>query len=381
MRSAIHRYPLSSDVRSEEIVKLSLAAPLPHSGMAPVLSFQPIIDALSANIALLDGDGVIRGVNQAWMQFADANNSHLRNYGLGSNYLAPLVGIKPNDNRSEKGAQDLSFAGLVAGGLRNVLSNAVDKFQIEYPCNSPTDKRWYLLTITPFPGAGLLRAVVAHEDISALKLSEAKVLEESLQLSRAFSDTIAAIAMFIEKRDPYTAGHQLKVSALCVAIGQRLGLGAERLNGLRLGASIHDIGKMSVPAEILSRPGHLLAPELELIKYHCETGYDILRGIDFPWPIAEMVYQHHERLDGSGYPRHLKGAEISLEARIIAVADVFDAISSHRPYRAAKGQKEAIAELERGRDRWYDGAVVDALFAILQESDKHEGIPKPNRTP
>jgi putative nucleotidyltransferase with HDIG domain len=180
-------------------------------------------------------------------------------------------------------------------------------------------------------------------------------------------DTIRAISLTLEKRDPYTAGHQNKVAQLSVAIGREIGLDEDRLEGLRLGAMIHDIGKIYVPAEILNRPGRLSHAEFEIIKSHTEVGYDIIKDVKFPWPVADMVVQHHERLDGSGYPRGLRGDEIILEARILAVADVVEAISAHRPYRPAVGIDKALLEIEEHRGTYYDTAVADACLRLIRD--------------
>ncbi|MDP1634802.1 MAG: HD-GYP domain-containing protein [Gallionellaceae bacterium] len=170
-----------------------------------------------------------------------------------------------------------------------------------------------------------------------------------------------------EARDPYTAGHQLRVSRLAREIAQEMGLDSDRVEGIRLGAQIHDIGKIQVPSELLSKPGKLSANEFELIKEHCLNGYNILKDVEFPWPIAEISYQHHERLDGSGYPQGLKGDAICLEARIVAVADVVEAISSHRPYRPSLGNQVALDEIATKRGKHYDPKVVDACLKIFTE--------------
>lgn len=192
-------------------------------------------------------------------------------------------------------------------------------------------------------------------------------LKSGERLKATLIDTIRAIALTVEKRDPYTAGHQNKVAELCVAIGRELGLPDERLEGLRLGATIHDIGKVYIPAEILNRPGKLTNPEFEMIKTHPQVGYGIIKDVKFPWPVAEMILQHHERLDGSGYPKGLKGEEIILEARILAVADTVEAMSSHRPYRPSVGLEPALEEITRHRDALYDPAVVDACLRLFKE--------------
>jgi len=191
--------------------------------------------------------------------------------------------------------------------------------------------------------------------------------EGVLRLHSTMMHTIEAVSIALEKRDPYTAGHQNRVASLSTAIAQEMGYSEDRIEGIRLGSMVHDIGKISVPAEILNRPGRLSKDEFGIIKAHPESGYDILKGVDFPWPIAQMIIQHHERLDGSGYPKGLKGDEIAPEARILAVADVVEAITSHRPYRPSLGLEIALEEIERGRDTVYDLQVVDACLRLFRE--------------
>ncbi len=170
----------------------------------------------------------------------------------------------------------------------------------------------------------------------------------------------------IEMRDPYTAGHQRRVAKLAAAIGADLGLPEDQIRGIFLAGLIHDVGKINIPAEILSKPGKLTALEMQFIKTHPQAGYDIIKGIEFPWPIAEAILQHHERLDGSGYPRGLAAEAVIVEARILAVADVTEAITAHRPYRPALGLDAALAEIETGKGRLYDPAAVDACIALFR---------------
>jgi PAS domain S-box-containing protein len=186
------------------------------------------------------------------------------------------------------------------------------------------------------------------------------------RLDESLEDTVGAIASTIELRDPYTAGHQRRVAKLAAAIARQMGLSDDRTRGIFFAGLIHDVGKINVPAEILSKPGRLSALEMQLIQTHAQAGYDIIKGVEFPWPIAETVLQHHERLDGSGYPRGLGAADIILEARILAIADVTEAITAHRPYRPAKGPDAALAELEAGRGRLYDPAAVDACIDLFR---------------
>ena len=186
-------------------------------------------------------------------------------------------------------------------------------------------------------------------------------------LRQGLEDTIQAIAATAEMRDPYTAGHERRVAELAAAIAREMGLAPFAVEGLRFGAMIHDLGKMKIPAEILVKPTRLSPIEYELIKGHALAGYDILKGISFPWPVAQMVRQHHERIDGSGYPDGLKGEAIIAEARILAVADTVEAMSSHRPYRPGLGIDKALAEIERGRGALYDAHSVDACLRLFGE--------------
>jgi len=210
-------------------------------------------------------------------------------------------------------------------------------------------------------GIETFRTRAERDRIAYEQLHHTEILRQSLE------DSIKAIADTVEMRDPYTAGHQRRVGQLAASIARELGLSEDAIRGIELAASIHDLGKISVPAEILSKPGKLSAIEFMLIKSHSQAGFDILKDINFPWPIATMVLQHHERLDGSGYPQGLKGEQIPLESRILAVADVVEAMASHRPYRAALGIDPALKEIERGRGTSFDAAVVDACTRVFSE--------------
>ncbi|HNY50792.1 MAG TPA: PAS domain S-box protein [Smithella sp.] len=187
------------------------------------------------------------------------------------------------------------------------------------------------------------------------------------RLRDALGGTVRAIASLVETRDPYTAGHQRQVADLARAIAAELGLSRDRIEGLRVAAIIHDIGKVSVPAEILSKPSKLTKIEFDLIKTHAQAGFDILKDIDFPWPVARIVLEHHERMNGSGYPRHLKGDDILIESRILSVADVVEAMGSHRPYRPALGIEPALEEIEHNKGILYDSAVSDACLKLFRE--------------
>jgi putative two-component system response regulator len=196
----------------------------------------------------------------------------------------------------------------------------------------------------------------------------AEELQDSLKkLRRALGGAIQAIALTVEARDPYTAGHQRRVADLARALATEMGLPKERTEGIRLAGVIHDIGKVAVPAEILSKPGQINNIEFGLIKTHSRVGYDILKTIEFPWPVAQIVLQHHERMNGSGYPQGLSDGEILLEAKVLAVADVVEAMASHRPYRPAQGIDKALEEISQNRGILYDSEVVGACLKLITE--------------
>ena len=193
-------------------------------------------------------------------------------------------------------------------------------------------------------------------------------LQQTLDsLNNAVGATIQVMISAIEMRDPYTAGHQIRSADLACAIATEMELPQDKIDGLRMAGSIHDIGKLSIPAEILSKPTKLTNPEFSLIKEHSQNGYEILKNVKSPWPLAQIVYQHHERMNGSGYPQGLKGDAILLEARIMSVADVVEAMASYRPYRPGLGIDTALAEIEKNKGTLYDNNVADACLKLFRE--------------
>ena len=231
----------------------------------------------------------------------------------------------------------------------------------------------------------LTGAVMVFRDITERKRAEAAIkkafdsLEERVReqtaelrtsfdrLGRAMEGTIQALATMVEARDRYTAGHQVRVADLACDIAKRMGVSESRIPIIRIAGLIHDVGKVCVPTEILNKPAPLSAIEFEIVKQHPKAAFDVLEKIEFPWPIADIVLQHHERVNGSGYPSGLRGDQIHLEARILGVADVVEAMSSHRPYRAALGTDRGLEEVSRGRGTLFDPAVVDACLYVFRE--------------
>jgi len=204
-------------------------------------------------------------------------------------------------------------------------------------------------------------------DITEQTLNQRRLHETLAMLRRNLDGIVQCVALVIEKKDPYTAGHQRRVTDLARAIAQEMGLSESQKDAIRMAGIIHDIGKISIPAEILSKPGRLTETEFSLLKIHPRIGYDILKEIEWPYPIAEIVLQHHERMDGSGYPQCLSGEEIMMEARVLGVADVVEAMASNRPYRPALGIEKALEGISKNRDALYDPDVVDACLRVFKE--------------
>jgi len=228
-----------------------------------------------------------------------------------------------------------------------------------------------ILDVTIFPiqesNGKITHAVVQHIDITERKRAEEERQRTLESLRESLETTIKVMVSTVETRDPYTAGHQYRVTDLAQAIATEMNLPQDRIDGIRMAASIHDIGKLSVPAEILSKPTVLSEIEFSLIKEHPRNGYEILKNVESSWPLAQIVYQHHERMNGSGYPRNLKGDEILMESRILAVADVVEAMSSHRPYRSAVGVDAALEEIAKNRGTLYDPEVTDTCLRLFRE--------------
>ena len=226
----------------------------------------------------------------------------------------------------------------------------------------------------PFHAAEVKARIRTHVSLEAMRrqlesqnvLLEHEVDQKTTQIREMLDASIRSMALMVEIRDPYTAGHQHRVAQLACAIAEKMGLTPETIDGIRIAGLLHDVGKIRIPVSILSRAGKLLAAEFEMIKIHPQISFDILKNIPFPWPVAQMVLQHHERLDGSGYPQGLSGDQILLEAKILAVADVTEANSSFRPYRPARGIEAALLKIAQHKGEKYDADAVSAcrdLFA------------------
>ena len=257
----------------------------------------------------------------------------------------------------------------VLSKMEQTLRQRSPRFEIEHRIQPPGSEPRHVVqrgVVTFAEDGRLLRILATIHDVTAWRRTQEDKEKSAAQWRTLLEQTIRCIGKLLDKRDPDTAGHEIRIAGLCAAIGQALGLDQDRIEGIRLGATIHDIGKACVPTEVLSKPGKLTASEFELVKTHCAVGYELIQEIPFPWPIADMVHQHHERLDGSGYPQGLRGEAIVLEARILAVADVVEAISAPRAHRPALGIGPALDEIRHGRGTKYDPRVVDICLDLFE---------------
>jgi PAS domain S-box-containing protein/putative nucleotidyltransferase with HDIG domain len=302
---------------------------------------------LSIDLLCIAGfDGYFKQLNPAWEKTLGWTNDELAS--------KPYVELVHPDDRKRT-----THTGQSLANGRQVFC-----FENRYLCKDGTYK-WISWNSYPLVEEGLIFAVA--RDVTQHKLIEEERRQSTQKLIKVMESTIEAIATTVEMRDPYTAGHQCRVAALVSAIAREMGISEDQVYGISMVGIVHDIGKISVPAEILSRPGKLSKIEFDLIKIHPQVGYNILKDIEFPLPIAQTILQHHERMDGSGYPAGLSKDAILLEARILAVADVVEAMASHRPYRSAISLDGALEEISRNSGILYDADVVDACVRLFHE--------------
>ena len=272
----------------------------------------------------------------------------------------------------ESGIDFIRYVAAEYPDTATIMVTAVDDPEI---AETALEVGIYGYTIKPFNANEMIinvrnslrRRELEIADRAYLKNLEQKVEERTAELQETLRGVIDALTMTVEYRDPYTSGHQQRVSDLASAIAKEMGFPKDRIMGIRMAGALHDIGKIAIPVEILSKPGRLSKTEFELIKNHSQVGYDILNSIKFPWPLSQIVLQHHERMDGSGYPQGLSGEDILMEARIMAVADVVEAMASHRPYRPALGIDKALEEVSTNKGKIYDTEVVNACLRIFKD--------------
>lgn len=314
---------------------------------------ESIIQSMAEVIVVTDSQGEIT--------FANPACAALLGYTVEELVGLPRTKMVPPDQR-----------GIVEAADERWTRGETDHYELEL-MRQDGERVPVLVSSGPRFQAGEYAGTLAvFTDITELKRAEEQLRLSHDRLREALHQTVMALSAAGETRDPYTAGHQRGVAELAADIAQEMGLPEEQINGLRIAGLIHDIGKIQIPAEILSKPTRLTEPEWSMIKAHPQAGYDILKTVEFPWPVSQIVLQHHERLDGSGYPDGLSGEDILLEARILAVADVVEAMASHRPYRPAHTLEETMEEIRSNRGTLYDPEVVDACLRL--HADKRPRI-------
>jgi PAS domain S-box-containing protein/putative nucleotidyltransferase with HDIG domain len=314
--------------------------------------FRKVVETMKVGLGAIDENGVLTYVNEYLAKMLGYSADEM----IGSSTLDFYY-----DEESRKTQEEI-FAKRRAG-MR-------DPTPYEVTWRKKDGQKVYsILSPTPhFDAEGRYTGSFAiHTDITERKRANEKLKASFNTLRKSLESTVSALASALEIRDPYTAGHQQRVADLACAIAEEMGLADEQLDGIRMAGLIHDIGKINIPAEILNKPGQLTEIEYSLFKNHPQVGHDILKTVDFPWPVAQIVLQHHERMDGSGYPQGLKGDEIMLEARILAVADIVEAMASHRPYRPARGTGDALEEILHNKGILYDPEVVDACLRVFYD--------------
>jgi PAS domain S-box-containing protein len=341
------------DMRDEDMADLNKTYNREESSKMRKLSdniYRVLIEQANDGIAIIQ-DSVFKYVNPRASEMSGFSANELIN--------SPIAGhLIPQENDELRDRNGRDTAGEKDAQIYETVFRHKDGRRINVEINAAAityqDKSADLIII---------------RDVTQRRHTEEELNQTLGKLRKAMGATIQAVSLTIESRDPYTAGHQRRVADLARAIASKMELPREEIDGLRMGASVHDLGKISIPAEILSKPGRLNENEFRLIKNHPQVGYNILKQIDFPWPIAEMVLQHHERMNGSGYPHGLSGEEILLTSRILGVADVVEAMVSHRPYRTAHTLDEAMSEIAVNRGTLYDSTAVDACVKILEHGN------------
>jgi len=254
---------------------------------------------------------------------------------------------------------------------KEIMISGKPKKNIIQPYTTPDGIRWLTTDKIPYKDKGgkITGVIGLAKDITVQRKSEEELKQSYQRLKKTMDASIETMSRILEAKDPYTSGHQQRVSQLATVVAKELNLSPDKIEGIKIASLIHDIGKIGLPTEILSKPTKLTDIEFSLIKGHSQIGYDILKSIEFSWPIAQIILQHHEKINGSGYPRGLKGDEILLEAKIICVADVVEAMSSHRPYRPALGIDKALEEISQNKGVLYDPEVVDVCLKLFKEKE------------
>lgn len=335
----------------------------PHVAARAVLAaseakFRSVVQAMAEGVVFQDAEGRIVETNPAALAIEGRGDDQM----LGHTSSDASWGAVREDGSDFPGDQHPAMVTLRSGEPQTNVVMGIRR--------PDGERRWISINSEPLRGAdgiAVTGVVTTFHDITERKRLDQQMADYVARLEKSMEQTLRAVANMVELRDPYTAGHEQRTAAIARDIAREMGWPEARCRDLWLITMVHDIGKIAVPAQVLTKPSALTAVEFELVKSHPEWGYDILKDVDFPLPIATIIRQHHERLDGSGYPHGLKGEQILPEARVIAVADVVEAMTAHRPYRPALSMDRALGEIQGHRGDWFDPEVVDALLRLVVE--------------
>ena len=322
--------------------------------------FRALVESALDGIVTMDDKGRIIAFNPAAESIFGYRCEHVTGHLVSEKLIPPNL-----RSRHEKG-----LAHFLSTGQKKIIGRRL-KLTAMRADRSVFPVELEVISVSPQTAPVFIAYV---RDISERETFETELRQYTLTIKKTLVQTILAISRTVEIRDPYTAGHQRRVAHLAATMAQAWRLSQERIEGIFLGALIHDIGKIAVPSEILSRPGKLLDEDVKYLKIHCRKGYEILKPVNFPWPVAEIAYHHHEHLDGSGYPQGLQAGDISLEARIVCVADVVESLTAHRPYRPAHKIEEALSLINQKAGKWYDPRVVDICTRLFAQGYRIDTI-------
>lgn len=314
--------------------------------------FHALVESALDGVVTMDDKGRIIDLNPAAEKIFGYRRDQVAGHRVSDKLIPPQL----------RKAHEQGLARFLATGEKKIIGRRI-KLTAMRADQSVFPAEMEVISINPQTAPVFIAYL---RDISEREQLEKELRQSALNTKKTLLQTILAISRTVEIRDPYTSGHQRRVAHLAATMAEAMTLGDERIEGIFLGALIHDIGKIAVPSEILSRPGKLLEEDINYLKIHCRKGYEILHPVSFPWPVAEIALQHHEHLDGSGYPQGLKGESILLEARIVCVADVVESLTSHRPYRPAHPVNEALTAINLQSGRWYDRRAVKACHRLFE---------------
>ncbi len=328
------------------------SAPLGHRRDISAEWFHALVESALDGVVTMDDKGRIIDLNPAAEKIFGYSREQVAGRLVSDTLIPPQL----------RKAHSQGLARFLSGGEKKIIGRRM-KVTAMRADHSIFPAEMEVISINPQSTPVF---IAYFRDISERERLEKELRQSVLNTKKMLLQTILAISRTVEIRDPYTSGHQRRVAHLAAAIAEEMELAEQRIEGIFLGALIHDIGKIAVPSEILSRPGKLMDEDIKYLKIHCHKGYDILHPVNFPWPVAEIALQHHEHLDGSGYPQGLKGEDILLEARIVCVADVVESLTAHRPYRPAHPIEEALAAINARSGQWYDHRVVMACDRLFE---------------